>query len=493
MRKYILSFLLIPVLLLTSCNNWLDIDPEDRIMEENLFNSREGFMAALNGIYIEMNSSTLYGGRMTVSLFDVLAQYYTAAMPNEHAYSNYKNFSYDQASVKSTYSGIWDKYYNLIANCNTIIEHCDKGKDLLGEEYHNIIKGEALALRALFHFEVLRIWGPIFKENPEMICIPYAETSKVEIRPLLAADAVYGKIKRDLLEAESHLAESDPIITEGPLFSAGAFGEGNDLRYRTTRLNYYAVQALLARAALYCEDRAMALEYARKVVSETQREGEEVFPFVTRGYDLEDRIYQSELLFAHYNLKRVSLWDNYFSNNLSDANVLRVADDLVDAIYEETDYRYIHQWKKMRNPSNAEQYYFQKYAEVKILNSDTEAVKERKDRHRFLVPMLRISEMHYIIAECETDQALALQALNKVRNARALKEITDYSLLAAELEKEYQREFIGEGQLFFYYKRQAKEKIPYGKGYWGNVNTITMTTEKYVPELPDSEKNNRVE
>lgn len=484
---------MIPVLLLTSCNNWLDIDPEDRIMEENLFNSREGFMAALNGIYIEMNSSTLYGGRMTVSLFDVLAQYYTAAMPSEHAYSNYKNFSYDQASVKSTYSGIWDKYYNLIANCNTIIEHCDKGKDLLGEEYYNIIKGEALALRALFHFEVLRIWGPIFKENPEMICIPYAETSKVEIRPLLAADAVYGKIKRDLLEAESHLAESDPIITEGPLFSAGAFGEGNDLRYRTTRLNYYAVQALLARAALYCEDRAVALEYARKVVTETQREGEEVFPFVTRGYDLEDRIYQSELLFAHYNLKRVSLWDNYFSNNLSDANVLRVADDLVDAIYEETDYRYIHQWKKMRNPSNAEKYYFQKYAEVKILNSDTEAVKERKDRHRFLVPMLRISEMHYIIAECETDQALALQALNKVRNARALKEITDYSLLAAELEKEYQREFIGEGQLFFYYKRQAKEKIPYGKGYGGNVNTITMTTEKYVPELPDSEKNNRVE
>ena len=484
---------MIPVLLLTSCNNWLDIDPEDRIMEENLFNSREGFMAALNGIYIEMNSSTLYGGRMTVSLFDVLAQYYTAAMPSEHAYSNYKNFSYDQASVKSTYSGIWDKYYNLIANCNTIIEHCDKGKDLLGEEYHNIIKGEALALRALFHFEVLRIWGPIFKENPEMICIPYAETSKVEIRPLLAADAVYGKIKRDLLEAESHLAESDPIITEGPLFSAGAFGEGNDLRYRTTRLNYYAVQALLARAALYCEDRAVALEYARKVVSETQREGEEVFPFVTRGYDLEDRIYQSELLYAHDNLPRVSLWDNYFSNNLSDANVLRVADDLVDAIYEETDYRYIHQWKKLRNPSNAEQYYFQKYAEVKILNSDTEAVKERKDRHHFLVPMLRISEMHYIIAECETDQALALQALNKVRNARALKEITDYNLLAAELEKEYQREFIGEGQLFFYYKRQAKEKIPYGKGYWGSVNTITMTTEKYVPELPDSEKNNRVE
>lgn len=488
MRKHILYILLIPCLLFSSCNNWLEIDPDDRIMEENLFSTREGFIIALNGVYIEMSSATLYGGKMQASLFDVLAQYYTAAMPSNHAYSYYAGFSYQQDNVKKTYEQIWDKYYNLIVNCNTIIEHCDASKDILGEKYYNVVKGEALALRAFFHFEVLRIWGPVFKENPEMVCIPYAETAKVEVRPLLAANVIYEKLKTDLKAAEAYLQKSDPIITEGPLFSAGGFGEGNDMRYRTLRLNYYAVQALMARVAIHCEDKPLALEYANKVIAEVQKEGEEVFPFVVRGADIQDRVYRTELLFAQYNLKRLDIYKNYFSNSLTDANALRVDDDIVDEMYDETDYRYMYHWKKLKNPSDVEQYYFMKYSEVNLSN-DTEEEKIRKE-YRYLVPMIRVSEMYYIAAECETDPVKALQAFNKVRNARALKEITDYNALADELEKEYKREFIGEGQLFFYYKRIAKEEIQYGSMWW---DVVSMSTDKYVPELPDTEKNNRVE
>lgn len=492
MKKYILYILLIPGLLLSSCNKWLEIDPEDRIMEDNLFSSREGFMVALNGVYIEMSSSTLYGGWMQVGLFDVLAQYYTDAMGySTHAYSNYKDFQYEQEGVKNTYQAIWEKYYNLIVNCNSIIEHCDKAKDLLGDKYYSLIKGEALALRAFFHFEVLRIWGPIFKENPEALSIPYAESSVIEVRPLLAGNVVYEKILKDLKDAESLLKDQDPIITEGALFSPGGFGEGNDLRYRNLRLNYFAVQALIARAALYCNDQPTALEYAKKVVTGVQKEDEEIFPFIVRGQDDQDRVYKTELLFAQYNLKRGDLWKNYFSNSLSDASVLRVSDAMVDAMYEETDYRYKNQWKKAKSPQEVEQYYFIKYSEVSISNPDNEKEKQQKE-HRYLVPMIRVSEMYYIIAECEADQTLALNAINKVRNARALKNLTDYSQLANELEKEYKREFIGEGQLFFYYKRLAKEKIEYGQGYWGPL-TVEMNTDKYIPSLPDSEKNNRID
>lgn len=488
MKKYILYIVILPMLLLTSCNQWLKIDPDDRIMEENLFSSREGFMVALNGVYIEMSSSTLYGGKMLVDLFDVLAQYYTAALSNDNTYSYYADFSYDQDVVKKTYGEVWEKYYNLIANCNTIIEHCDEAEGILGEKYYNVIKGEALALRALFHFEVLRIWGPIFKENKEMECIPYAENSKVEVRPLLTGSAVYGKIKSDLLAAESYLLKSDPVITEGPLFAAGGYGEGNDMRYRNLRLNYFAVQALLARAAIYCDDKPLALEYAGKVVGEVQKEGNEMFPFITRGTEVQDRVYQSELLFAHYNIKRADIYKNYFSNSLSNSRVLRVDDDIVDDMYEETDYRYIYQWSKQKSPSDVEQYYFIKYNEVSV-NSSSDADKLKKE-YRFLVPMIRVSEMYYIMAECEPDPAEALKALNKVRNARALKEITDANQLTDELEKEYKREFIGEGQLFFYYKRIAKPSIQYGTYSW---ESVTMNTGKYVPSLPDSEKNNRVE
>lgn len=492
MKKYILYFLISPILIFSSCNKWLEINPEDRIMEDNLFNSQEGFMGALNGIYIEMSSPILYGGTMQVSLFDVLAQYYTDAMGyNTHAYSDYKDFMYNEGKVKNTYQGIWEKYYNLIVNCNTIIEHCDKKKDILNTQYYNIIKGEALALRAFFHFEILRIWGPIFKENPESLSIPYAESSVIEVRPLLSGKTVYEKISRDLKDAEALLKESDPIITEGALFYPGGFGESNDMRYRNLRLNYFAVQALMARVAIYCNDQATALSYAKKVVSAVQKEGEEIFPFIERGKDDQDRVYKTELLFAQYNLRRSDIWKNYFSNSLADANVLRVSDQVVNGMYEETDYRYKHQWKKAKSPEEVEQYYFIKYSDVNIQNPDSEQEKQQKE-YRYLVPMIRISEMYYIIAECESAPDLALEAINKVRNARALKNLTDASQLSEELEKEYKREFIGEGQLFFYYKRKAKEEIVYGQSDWGPLS-INMTTEQYIPNLPDSEKNNRIE
>ncbi len=492
MKKYILYLLLISGVVLSSCNKWLEIKPEDRIMEDNLFDSREGFMTALNGVYIEMSSPTLYGGWMQAALFDVLAQYYTEAMGyNTHAYTNYKDFAYEQEEVKKTYQNIWEKYYNLIVNSNTIIEHCDKAKDILGTQYYHIIKGEALALRAFFHFEMLRIWGPIFKENPEGTSIPYAESPIIEVRPLLTGNAVYEKILRDLKAAESLLKDHDPILTEGALFSPGGFGESNDLRYRNLRLNYFAVQALTARAALYCNDRTTALEYARKVVEAVQKEDDEIFPFIIRGNDDQDRVYKTELLFAQYNLKRSEIWKNYFSNSLADANVLRVSDATVNGMYEETDYRYKHQWKKAKSPQEVEQFYFIKYNDVLLSNPDDEKEKLQKE-YRYLVPMIRISEMYYIIAECETNPDKALEAINKVRNARALKNLTDYNLLADELEKEYKREFIGEGQLFFYYKRLAKKNIVYGQGYWGPLS-VEMTTNKYIPGLPDSEKNNRID
>lgn len=59
-----------------SCDSWLDLGSEDRIMENTLFSSQAGFMTALNGVYIELLSSNLYGGTLSYKTFDILAQYY---------------------------------------------------------------------------------------------------------------------------------------------------------------------------------------------------------------------------------------------------------------------------------------------------------------------------------------------------------------------------------------------------------------------------------
>ena len=59
-----------------ACNSWLDVKPIDKVLEDQLFQSETGFEEALNGIYIELNQSSLYGGDLMFNMVEVLAQRY---------------------------------------------------------------------------------------------------------------------------------------------------------------------------------------------------------------------------------------------------------------------------------------------------------------------------------------------------------------------------------------------------------------------------------
>jgi hypothetical protein len=48
---------------------------------------------------------------------------------------------------------------------------------------------------------------------------------------------------------------------------------------------------------------------------------------------------------------------------------------------------------------------------------------------------------------------------------------------------------IGEGQMFFYYKRNAMETIPNGSSTSGNTS---MPLKNYVVPVPESEIDNRM-
>ncbi|MEO6681405.1 MAG: RagB/SusD family nutrient uptake outer membrane protein [Ginsengibacter sp.] len=475
MQKRLIIISVILLFTLGSCKKWLEITQEDRVMEKELFNSKSGFMTALNGVYVEMNSEKLYGGKMMVDGFDVMAQYYLTSA--YHAYIDYAQYKSDQEVFKATFDQIWIRFYELIANCNTIIEQCDSKKELLGENYYNIIKGEAIGLRAFFHFELLKIFGPVYSQNSEMVSIPYKQTSNLIISPLLKASEVKSLIMRDFAEAESLLAKSDPIITEGVLFSEDPLGAPNDFRYRSVRLNFYAIQALMARASLYFGDTQNALKYAGNLIQELHVD-KQWFPFILNSANpqTDDRVYQSELLFAMYNTKRTDIFKNYFINNLSDLGVLRMDETMLSNLFEPGDYRFRYQWEFLKNPEEKQQLYFIKYKDV-----DASTLKT----YRYLVPMIRIIEMYFIMAEVEQDAGKALAYLNKARNARNLPDLSGVASINEEIEKEYKREFAGEGQLFFYYKRLNKQQIPDGNNPGAK---ITMNTDKYVLSLPDSKK-----
>ena len=106
------------------------------------------------------------------------------------------------------------------------------------------------------------------------------------------------------------------------------------------------------------------------------------------------------------------------------------------------------------------------------------------------VSMIRLPELYYIAAECygtaaTPDYAEAKRFLRAVREKRGL--VTDFACDDAtsfreELRKEYLKEFVAEGQLFFYYKRIGQEVIVAPDG-----TTFEMDDAKYNFPFPSFE------
>ena len=99
---------------------------------------------------------------------------------------------------------------------------------------------------------------------------------------------------------------------------------------------------------------------------------------------------------------------------------------------------------------------------------------------RNVFPMMRLYEMYLIAMECSSlSEANALYVeMAAARNAPSVT-ITSEEQLRELLIKEYNREFYGEGQAFYAYKRMAAEKI-----YFTNE---PGTKDAYVVPLPVQE------
>ena len=285
----------------SSCNDWLEVKMQDKIMENALFADYKGYMTALNGVYIGMLD--LYSRSLTTGALDVMAQYYNVSQNNNHSMKLYATYLYSDPSIETATTSIWNQAYTLLANTNVIIEHTDN--DMLTPQQHAVIRGEALALRAFIHFDLLRLYGPIFSEDSKKVCIPYQASSKREIQPMLPADEVLEKVIADLREAESLLVLHDPIITEGVKNSSVSDDGATsyDMSFRQLRLNYYAVQVLLARAYMWKGDNATAYKIAKEqILDKITTKDLEVFPWVTKEQTeingRPDLLFSSEVMFS---------------------------------------------------------------------------------------------------------------------------------------------------------------------------------------------------
>lgn len=468
--------------MMVSCNSWLEVKPYDKISEGELQKSEEGYQKMLNGIYIDLNSDALYGQSLSVEMIEVMGGAYAIGTDNS-VWGNYKdlsNYQYGTEYWRNRLDQTWNKAYALILNCNKILENIDQNQGLFTGGNYYAVKGEALALRAMLHFDMLRLFGPVYAKDSDKKAIPYYNKQTNSPEPILTAKEVAEKVVADLEEARILLA-NDPVKTEGTLMSGSQDGTSNFMRYRALRLNYYAVEALLARVNLYMGNKTEAFKYATDVIK-TADQG--IFPFVDKSLVIgspadPDRIFSSEVLFALTNTSRSKIHKNFYDPSRLPNYVFRMDDNLMSNIvyggaattggYQD-DYRYRANW--MATGSNR---YFYKYSDM-VANGSIQNT---------MIPMIRLGEMFLIAAESQSDNlANGVQYVNALRRNRG---VANLQTLTPDLLKyEYIRELYGEGQLFYLYKRLNSDIITSS-----NANKNPKASDLiFVVPLPDSETEN---
>ena len=416
---------------MVACNDWLDVKPKTEMEAEDMFSTEDGFKDALAGVYTAMTKSSLYGRELTYGIVDVVAQQW-GGIGSNHRYANALKYEYEATNTKPIIDTLWNGLYNAIANANSILAYIDNSKAVFTGDNKQIIKGEALALRAFMHFDLLRLFCADATSASAEDGIPYVNELTKQVTVSVSPKDVTEQIIKDLKEAATCLA-NDPVLTGREV---SASDDNGYLINRNYHLNYYT---------------------RGDVLNEKK--------------ELRDRTFSTEHLFALNIRKLKDYIEGSFTGTsvpllmrISPGSLFVAGNDFRSFFFETTNYI-------GDVPS--------KLWQMDGITVEGQLYTPKRDR----MPMIRLSEMYYIVAECDkATPSVAVARLNEVLANRGYEdtELLDASVVNSgdavqeEILKEYQREFICEGQLFFYHKRMKDEKL---NGY----------TVNYVFPKPENE------
>ena len=487
--NHIISALTI-VFITSACDNWLDVTSSDEIRAEDQFNTEAGFKDALMGIYINMTDPAAYSKDMTWNMVDILSHQYSS-LPDIADYFGIQEFQYHSTKSVPQIKAVWTRMYNCIANVNSELGYMEDNGGILDPINYSIIKGELLGLRAFLHFDLMRLFGHSNVANRSDIsskfAIPYVSDYAKDMTAQLSYEETFGLMLTDINDA-LELLKNDPIYADANR-PANYYDEVNRRGFynnRENRMNYYAVQALKARVLMWAGGQANIEEAGSIAKDVITNAPVSLINSQTHNITKDPVLYQ-EHLFSLNITAFTDIVDQYIDASRADnEDALFLSTTTAASVYETgsvnigvVDIRY--------NTLLEDQTLGKACVKLRQKGGNV----RNENGHINMMPLIKLSEMYYIVAESDLKKAVpniteAIQFLNTVRASRGiLQDIpadADAETANAELIKEYQKEFVYEGQLFFFYKRNGIENIP------GLSAGTIIDDNEYMLPFPDGEQ-----
>ena len=465
--KILYTIIIASFSLFFSCESMLEINPKDSLPANVALTTLNGNESLLLGAYDLMQGSALFG-RNLIAKQEILADNCGFAQGGSVFRNEYRN-------TMGAGNNIWTAAYRVIAITNDIISAVDKVNiESSQEATRNKIKGEALFVRGLLYFNLLRSYSrepgqlvnnfdlgvPLITE-PFLSMGPDAYPARSPIGP------VWAQVEKDLNEAFT-------------LLQGKAVDDSNFPQRPTS----YAAKALLARVYLYQSKWQDAVAAATWVIDQKKPAlyTGEYKDLYTNGvesiYELRyaaSEAMGSSSLHAIYSTVDDGWRDaeGFGNGQGSGEGELIIATNLL-SLFETGD-------KRLTVMRKAYFYGHKVWWTTKFNGWGGQFGQDN-------IPLIRTSEMYLIRAEANLKLAspnfsAARNDLDALRAARGLSALTvGNELLADAVEKERRMELCFEGHRFFDLKRQ-------GKNITKELPSVTLpyTDFKVVAGIPQTE------
>ncbi len=193
--KFIYSTLLLGFLMLsTGCEDFLEVEPNDLITQENFYQTEDDFQAATAALY-------------NIVWFDFNDKFYYALGDGRsyNLYAPYSDYIYPFSDLTETgltgpLVSAWGSFYNVIQQSNKVIIGIQNSS--VEEEVKTEYIAEARFMRGVAYWYLASLWGDVILcENPDdLVANPVVNTSPIE--------DVYEFVMRDLEYAAKYLPEA---------------------------------------------------------------------------------------------------------------------------------------------------------------------------------------------------------------------------------------------------------------------------------------------
>lgn len=435
MKNYkIILALMIMVPGFSSCEDFLDREPLLEDSKELILGDLEGINDAAAALYGHFYRSSWYGAAFPI-ITDLKGNNTKASPMSSGRYQTDYNWYQDPSN---TMGGLWGRAYIAITAASDIINAIPELELRPGESQAALdhIRAEALFVRALSHFDLIRVFAQPYTHQPDGLGVPVVTVREIAQPERNTTREVYQQIVDDLSEAEGlfmNLADFRAEFRSGSVNPRGFASKD-------------AATALLARVYLYMGDYTNAAARANEVITS----GNYTLYTEDNYGTVWGRDAQSEIIFEVSGSMGNTGWPSweeigYIYDPGGAYGDVCASNDIRD-LFEAGDVR-----ANLFNEPTAHPGYFwpAKYPGKGLGGG------QRENN----IPVLRLSEMYLIVAEAKLNGVAgnALDEYNAIRTNRGLAEAGSVNM--DNIFDERRRELCFEGHVLFDYARLKRTLI----------------------------------